>query len=60
MCPACFAQNAALTVCLVCVMHKRAIIALIIYMLEKTIYALKKTIYGLERLFTAQKRLFMA
>ena len=29
------------------VIHKRAIIARIIYALEKTIYELKKTIYGL-------------
>ena len=43
------------TVCLACDMHKRAIIAQIIYALEKTIYGLKKTIYGLERPFTAQK-----
>ena len=36
-------------------MHKRTIIAQIIYALVKTIYGLKKTIYGLERLFMAQK-----
>ena len=55
-----FAQNGALIVRLTRDMHKRAIIARIIYALEKTIYGLKKTIYGLERLFTAQKRLFTA
>ena len=41
-------------------MHEHAIIAWIIYALEKIIYGLKKTIYGLERLFTAHKRLFTA
>ena len=55
-----FTQNSALTVCLACVLHKRTIIARIIYVLEKTIYILKKTIYGLERLFMALNRLFTA
>ena len=39
-----FVQNSALIVRLVRVMHKRAIIAWIVYALEKTIYWLKKTI----------------
>ena len=55
-----FAQNGTLIVRLTRDMHKCAIIARIIYALEKTIYRLKKTIYSLERLFTAQKRLFTA
>ena len=55
-----FAQNGALIVHLARDMHKRAIIAQIIYELKQTIYGLKKTIYGLERLFMAQKRLFTA
>ena len=55
-----FAQNGVLIVRLARDMHKRAIIARIIYALEKAIYGLKKTVYGLERLFTAQKRLFTA
>ena len=48
-----FAQNGTLVLCLARIMHKRAIIARIIYVLEKTIYRLKKTIYGSKkRLFT--------
>ena len=41
-------------------MHKWAIIARIIYALEKIIYGLEKTIYGLEKTIYGLERLFMA
>ena len=40
-----------LAMCHPCVIHKRAIIAGIIYAFEKTIYGLKKTIHRFEVIF---------
>ena len=52
-----FSQNGMLTMRCMCITHNHAIIAWIIYALEKTIYGLKKYIYGLERLFTDWKKM---